>query len=316
MILDNVTDLTARLWEYFRELDIDYLSWVLWVIYPVIISFILPAIILVFLYASALFLVIFHYRERLRAAYQHDIWDGARKTLAALWSGQGFVTHGFEIDGLDNLPEEGPALIIYYHGVVPIDIYYVMAKCLLEKGRLIHAVGDNFLFRIPGWRKMMEVLNVTPGTVQSCVDVLSRDNLLAIAPGGVREALFSDENYSIMWGKRTGFAKVALQANVPVIPMFTENVREAFRTPQWGRTLLRRLYEYTRLPIVPIYGIFPVKLVTHFGEPIYPEPGSTPEDFRDLVQTQLEDLIRKHQRLPSNIPRSLFQRFWEKPKNS
>lgn len=61
-----------------------------------------------------------------------------------------FFLQGFEIDGLDNLPEEGPALIIYYHGVVPIDIYYVMAKCLLEKGRLIHAVGDNFLFRIPG----------------------------------------------------------------------------------------------------------------------------------------------------------------------
>lgn len=32
--------------------------------------------------------------------------------------------------------------------------------------------------------------------------------------GGVREALFGDENYKLMWGKRTGFAKVALQANV------------------------------------------------------------------------------------------------------
>ena len=32
--------------------------------------------------------------------------------------------------------------------------------------------------------------------------------------GGVREALFGDENYTVMWGKRSGFAKVALQANV------------------------------------------------------------------------------------------------------
>ena len=57
---------------------------------------------------------------------------------------------GFEINGLEHLPASGPALIIYYHAVIPIDMYYVMAKCLLEKGRMIHAVGDNFLFHIPG----------------------------------------------------------------------------------------------------------------------------------------------------------------------
>ena len=57
---------------------------------------------------------------------------------------------GFELDGLEHLPDNGPALIIYYHAVIPIDIYYIMARCLLEKGRMIHAVGDKFLFKIPG----------------------------------------------------------------------------------------------------------------------------------------------------------------------
>lgn len=57
---------------------------------------------------------------------------------------------GFELLGLENIPEDGPVLIIYYHGVIPIDLYYVMAKCLLEKRRQIHAVGDRFLFKIPG----------------------------------------------------------------------------------------------------------------------------------------------------------------------
>lgn len=32
--------------------------------------------------------------------------------------------------------------------------------------------------------------------------------------GGVREALFGDEYYPVMWGNRNGFAKVAIQANV------------------------------------------------------------------------------------------------------
>jgi len=32
--------------------------------------------------------------------------------------------------------------------------------------------------------------------------------------GGVREAFFSNEYYNLVWGKRTGFAKVATEAQV------------------------------------------------------------------------------------------------------
>jgi len=32
--------------------------------------------------------------------------------------------------------------------------------------------------------------------------------------GGVREALFSDHNYKVLWGTRAGFAKVAVDAKV------------------------------------------------------------------------------------------------------
>jgi len=41
-----------------------------------------------------------------------------------------------------------------------------------------------------------------------------KGHLLAIYPGGVREALFSGDNYQLTWNKRTGFAKVALAARV------------------------------------------------------------------------------------------------------
>lgn len=57
---------------------------------------------------------------------------------------------GYEVEGLENIPESGPALLIYYHGALPIDMYYVIAKLLLYKHRLLHPVGDRFLFYIPG----------------------------------------------------------------------------------------------------------------------------------------------------------------------
>lgn len=57
---------------------------------------------------------------------------------------------GYEIEGLSKLPEKGAGLIVYYHGTIPIDFYYIVAKCILERDRHIRAVGDNFLFNIPG----------------------------------------------------------------------------------------------------------------------------------------------------------------------
>lgn len=54
---------------------------------------------------------------------------------------------------------------------------------------------------------------MTPGTVEDCVSNLKKGNLIIIAPGGVREALFSSStNYQIMWGRRLGFAKVVIGA--------------------------------------------------------------------------------------------------------
>lgn len=57
---------------------------------------------------------------------------------------------GYEIQGAENLPANGPALIIYYHGAIPIDIYYFLAKIYLTRNRIVHTVADHFLFKIPG----------------------------------------------------------------------------------------------------------------------------------------------------------------------
>ena len=70
---------------------------------------------------------------------------------------------------------------------------------------------------------------------------------------------------------------MAISAGVPIIPVFTENIREVTLSlagrMNTGRSLWENLYESTKLPIVPIYGLFPVKLRTHLGKPIHPTPG-------------------------------------------
>ncbi|XP_065332817.1 DGAT1/2-independent enzyme synthesizing storage lipids [Cloeon dipterum] len=294
-----------------QYIDLDFYLWLWWLLTPLVITFLLPMTIGVLFYITSLILYIYKlHRQRLRAAYERDFWDGARYTIAAIWDAHGWLWHGYEIEGLDNLPVDSPALIVYYHGAIPIDIYYFVAKTLILKNRLIHTVADNFLFNIPGWPIIAEALKVIPGTVQTCTSILRENNMLAIAPGGVYEAQFGDAFYHVLWRKRLGFAKVALDAKVPIIPIFTQNLREAFRSVSWGRKYWLKIYQWCKLPIVPIYGGFPVKLKTVVGKPIEYDQTLSPEELRNKVASAIEDLIKKHQQVPGSILRALIQRFW------
>ncbi|CAG11629.1 unnamed protein product [Tetraodon nigroviridis] len=223
---------TLEDWAGLSHLEdyLSYLEYLLWVFTPLAIVFILPFLIVIFLYLSILFLYVYKRKNQLREAYSNNLWDGARKTLATLWDGHGAIWHGYEIHGMEKIPDTGPALIVYYHGAIPIDYYYFLANVIIQKGRTCHSVGDHFLFKIPGFKLLLEVFSVIHGPQEECVRALRNGHMLGISPGGVREALFSDETYPLLWGKRRGFAQVAIDSQVPVIPMFTQNVREGFRS--------------------------------------------------------------------------------------
>ncbi|XP_045540492.1 transmembrane protein 68 isoform X2 [Papilio machaon] len=310
-----VDNYTASLYNIIVEyVDTEYSLWLTWFLMPVIVTFLLPAVIIVLIYISS---IIFHlyrlYRLRVIDGVESDWRQAARLAVCALWDAHGWLWHGYEIRGLENIPE-GPFLLIYYHGALPIDMYYFTARLLLFKRRHMHTVADRFMFKIPGWKTLLEGLCVIPGTVQTCTSVLRAGNSLAISPGGVYEAQFGDHYYRLNWKSRIGFAKVALEAKVPIVPMFTRNVREAFRTVGWLRGLCLRIYAKTRIPLAPVYGGFPVKLVTHLGTPIPHDDNITPEQLQKKVASAIEKLVEEHQRVPGNIFFALAERIYEMPK--
>jgi 1-acyl-sn-glycerol-3-phosphate acyltransferase len=133
--------------------------------------------------------------------------------------GQGFllygrIMHGYEIIGLENIPKNGPALLVIYHAAIGIDIAYVKSKIFLEQNRLPRAVADRYLFTVKGIRNIFEMINATSGSIEECESILNSGDLLLISPGGVREALFSDTTYNIVWNNRLGFAKIAMNTKV------------------------------------------------------------------------------------------------------
>ena len=76
------------------------------------------------------------------------------------------------------------------------------------------------------------------------------------------------------------------------------------------------LYKSTKMPVVPMYGLFPVKLRTHIGSPIYPSPDMTPEQLNKLAVEAVEALIAEHQVLPGTLTQALAARIDESGKLS
>jgi len=46
------------------------------------------------IYTRLIFPILSSFRYRLRHAYETDLWDAARKTVAAIWDAHGWIWHG------------------------------------------------------------------------------------------------------------------------------------------------------------------------------------------------------------------------------
>lgn len=241
-----------------------------------------------------------------------EYWKIPRILASKIWLTYAKIWQGYEIIGLENVPSNGPALIINYHGAFPADIYYFWGKVYEKWGRVLYVTVDKFLYSLPGMKVVEEAIHLFPGSQESCAQILKQGNLLIISPGGSYEALFGDSNYEVLWKNRCGFAKVAIEAKVPIIPMFTENIREAYQNASFLLPFFRKLYQLTKLPLRPVYGNLPVKLRTYLGKPIPYDPNVTPEELQKKVALAIENLIIENQHLPGNQWRAFADLFREK----
>ncbi len=237
-----------------------------------------------------------------------------RDTLARTVDAFGRRWHRYEIVGADRIPRDRPSLVVLYHGFVPLDAWFFLARMHLEHGHFVRSLTDRFLMATPGLGGMAEAGGAVVGEPEAAYRLLREGHTVLVSPGGVREAIAGRRHhYRVHWGDRLGFARLALRAQVPLIPIFGENVEELYRSPGSDRAPFQALYERTRLPLVPVVGLgplpFPVRLRTWVGHPVAPRPGEEPSALRDRVRCALQGLIDTHQGHRPRLPRGLWQRL-------
>nr|XP_046911458.1 transmembrane protein 68-like [Dermatophagoides farinae] len=218
-----------------------------------------------------------------------------------------WLAHSYEIVGLENVPDDPkrPALMICYHGILPTDMIFVYNQIYKKYHRFPRAVGDRFLFIFGNLIRDY----IFPGPADKCIETLKQGHLLVIAPGGTREAQFATTQYETLWNNRCGFARVAREAKVDIIPIFTKNSRQIYIIPRIFQIILKPIYECTRIPVVPFFGGFPVKLTSFIGKPIHYDSADNAEQLARICQKTIDDMIATYQTFPATIIGALKERF-------
>ncbi|XP_077789136.1 DGAT1/2-independent enzyme synthesizing storage lipids-like [Podarcis muralis] len=296
-------------WISFPYLE-DYLTSVVHPLWFFVLPMLFYSAILVFWFFSSCASLLLYIYKKMNNHQENDFyskfWDKPRQVMAKVVDTYGKIWHGYEVMDMERLPK-GPGIIILYHPPFPINYLLFLTKLYKKTGLHCHSVIDHMLYWTPGMKMLCDVTFLRNYTNAECVEILKKGYLLGIIPGGAREGNFSND-YSLMWGNRTGFARIALEAKVPIIPIFTQNMCEVYRTI--GNTRLTKwLYEKTRCIFLPSYGGFPVRLRTYVGEPIPYDPNITATELAEKAKTALENLRDRHQKRPGNILRALLERF-------
>lgn len=220
------------------------------------------------------------------------VFKGVYRTLSAY--------HGYKVVGLEHVPEHGPGLFVFNHSLATYDIFLFGAKVYEDKSRLISSLADRLIFKLPIVREVAQALQAVEGEPQQAKALLAAGRLVGVAPGGMREALrSSDEKYQLSWERRTGFVKLAIEAQVPVFlaacPL-ADDVYTVVDSP-----ITRFVYERFRVPLPFAFGLGPlprpIALTTYLSEAIQPPKfeGATPS--RELVQQFHHQLVERMNQL-------------------
>ncbi len=212
------------------------------------------------------------------------------------------VYHEHSTVGLEHIPKSG-FIIAANHSLASYDIALLMASIYEYSNRVPRALIDRLFFKVPGLGQLMEAFGSREGTRENAVAMLNANEILVVAPGGMREALRpSSEKYKIIWQRRKGFVKLAIETGVPVVLAACPAADDLYDVAPSHITAWA--YKTLRIPLFFAKGLGftaipkPVKLTHYLSEPLHPPPNSKdPEVLAERVDKFHAQIVRRMEAL-------------------
>lgn len=203
-----------------------------------------------------------------------------------------------EASGVENIPAEGPVLIIANHsGQLPIDgllIGYALAS-RKEKPRIPRAMIERFFPTVPYLGNLLNEVGAVLGDPTNCAKMLANNEAVIVFPEGVRGSgkLYQDRYQLKRFGN--GFMHLAMKYKATIVPVGVVGCEETIPAIANIKPLAKALgvpYAPVALPV-----ILPAKVHLNFGPPMFFDDREIPEehvtDRVEQVKGEISKLIDK-----------------------
>jgi 1-acyl-sn-glycerol-3-phosphate acyltransferase len=207
-----------------------------------------------------------------------------------------------EVEGVENVPDTGGALIVSNHaGALPPDAAMI-AKAIREEHahpRPLHVTVEHFFKGYPGFSMLLPKVGCVAAHPANVHRLLyDEEQLVLVFPEGRKgtEKLFKDR-YRLRRFGRGGFVEAAMRAQAPIVPVCVVGAEES--APVFAQVgLLKRLTGLLYFPITPTFPhlgplgmltYLPAKFKLRFLDPIHFDEEGLHED-KALVQTLAQEV--------------------------
>ncbi len=215
-----------------------------------------------------------------------DLRDPAyiRRTLPALRAMSDVYFRG-EVRGLENIPADGPVLLVGNHsGGTLIADTFVFAQAFYDHfgaDREFHQLAHDLVFKVPGIRALLQPYGTVPASPANMRAALEREAALLVYPGGDHESYRASwHSADIDFAHRTGFARLALELGVPVVPVVAVGGQETAlflgQNERFARLL--HLHQLLRLDVLPF------QIAPPWGVTVLDVPGRVPLPAKITVE--------------------------------
>jgi 1-acyl-sn-glycerol-3-phosphate acyltransferase len=221
-----------------------------------------------------------------------------------------------EVEGVENVPDEGGALLVSNHaGALPPDAAMI-GKAIRDehpRPRPLYMTVEHFFKGYPGFSALLPKIGCVPAHPANVHRLLyDEGGLVLVFPEGRKgtEKLVKDR-YKVRRFGRGGFVEAAMRAEARIVPVCVVGAEEA--APVFARSrLLQRATGLLYFPLTPTFpwlgplgmlGYLPAKFRIRFLEPIDttrmgPEPAedkalvqSVAQEVRARIQENLQEMV-------------------------
>jgi len=183
--------------------------------------------------------------------------DFIRESLAGLWI-LASLWFRAEVRGLERIPASGPILLVGNHSggnVMPDTVVFTLAfNTYFGVERRFYQLAHNLVVSMPGLGFLRKYGTVAAST-ENANQALDSGAALLVYPGGDYEVHRPTwESGRVDFGGRKGFIRLALEKDVPIVPVVSVGGQETALFLTRGERLakLLRLDRMFRLKVLPI----------------------------------------------------------------